>query len=123
MPRATYLALSPLAINLTTLRSSTNTHTLAKSNETIPKAIDRAMDKDNPASDASVQPGISMAFGPADDGMDVDQPATNGASTNGKRKASMTNGKTYKDASESESDDAPLVRDVFSPLTSLPTEG
>ena len=81
------------------------------------------MDKDNPASDNSVQPGISMAFGPADDGMDVDQPATNGASANGKRKASMTNGKTYKDASESESDDAPLVRDVFSPLTVLPTEG
>jgi DNA topoisomerase-1 len=66
------------------------------------------MDKANPTAD-DVQPGISMAFGPVDDNMDVDQPATNGASANGKRKASMTNGKTYKDASDSESDDVPLV--------------
>lgn len=81
------------------------------------------MDKQNPASDDAVKPGISMAFGPADDNMDVDQPATNGASANGKRKASMTNGKTYKDASESESDDAPLVRDWNFSLTVLPAEG
>jgi DNA topoisomerase-1 len=81
------------------------------------------MDKDTPASDDSVQPGISMAFGPADDNMDIDQPATNGASTNGKRKASMTNGKSYKDASGSESDDAPLVRNFLCSLTALPTEG
>jgi len=68
------------------------------------------MDKANPTTD-DVQPGISMAFGPLDgDNMDVDKPATNGASANGKRKASMTNGKTYKDASDSESDDVPLVR-------------
>ena len=70
------------------------------------------MDKEAPAGDNAVQPGISMAFGPVDDNMDVDKPATNGASVNGKRKASMTNGKTYKDASESESDDAPLVCDT-----------
>jgi DNA topoisomerase-1 len=67
------------------------------------------MDKANPVAN-DVQPGISMAFGPVDDNMDVDQPTTNGASANGKRKASMTNGKNYKDASDSESDDVPLVR-------------
>jgi DNA topoisomerase-1 len=81
------------------------------------------MDKETPASDNAVKPGISMAFGPADDNMDIDKPATNGASANGMRKASMTNGKTYKDASGSESDDAPLVRDSCLKLTLLPTEG
>jgi DNA topoisomerase-1 len=81
------------------------------------------MDKEAPASDDSVQPGISMAFGPVDDNMDVDKPATNGASANGKRKAFMTNGKTYKDASGSDSDDAPLVRDILCPLIVLPMEG
>jgi hypothetical protein len=68
------------------------------------------MDKANPTAD-NVQPGISMAFGPVDDNMEVDQATTNGASANGKRKASMTNGKNYKDASDSESDDLPLVCD------------
>jgi len=81
------------------------------------------MDKETPAGDNAIKPGISMAFGPADDNMDIDKPATNGASTNGKRKASMTNGKTYKDASESESDDAPLVRDSICISTLLPAEG
>ena len=81
------------------------------------------MDKEAPAGDSAVQPGISMAFGPTDDNMDIDKPATNGSSTNGKRKASMTNGKTYKDASESESDDAPLVRDHSCALIFVPTGG
>lgn len=76
------------------------------------------MDKANPTAD-DVQPGISMAFGPVDDNMDVDQPTTNGASANGKRKASMTNGKNYKDASDSESDDVPLVRDRKHPTISM----
>ena len=110
-----YLLLSYLDI-------STNIYT-AKSSATIPKAIDTAMDKEAPASSSAVKPGISMAFGPADDNMDIDKPATNGASANGKRKASMTNGKTYKDASESESDDAPLVRDPVFSLTFSPAEG
>jgi DNA topoisomerase-1 len=76
------------------------------------------MDKANPTAE-DVQPGISMAFGPVDDNMDVDQPATNGASANGKRKASMTNGKNYKDASDSESDDVPLVCDPNHPTTCM----
>ena len=104
------------------LATPTNTNT-AKSSATIPKAIDTAMDNEAPASSDAVKPGISMAFGPADDNMDVDKPATNGASANGKRKASMTNGKSYKDASESESDDAPLVRGHSFSLTVLPAEG
>ena len=104
------------------LATPTNTNT-AKSSATIPKAIDTAMDNEASASDGAVKPCISMAFGPADDNMDIDQPATNGASANGKRKASMTNGKSYKDASESESDDAPLVRDSSYSLTVLPAEG
>lgn len=81
------------------------------------------MDNEASASNGAVKPGISMAFGPADDNMDIDRPATNGASANGKRKASMTNGKSYKDASESESDDAPLVRDHPCSLIVLPAEG
>ena len=51
-----------------------------------------------------VAPGVSVRMGPVEDQMDVDKPA-NGT----KRKTSMTNGKTYKEASESD-DDAPLVR-------------
>lgn len=106
-----YLATLPhfdCASFATTLSPQLTHSAPAKSNATIPQALDDAMDKANPTAD-DVQPGISMAFGPVDDNMDVDQPATNGASANGKRKASMTNGKTYKDASDSESDDVPLV--------------
>lgn len=67
------------------------------------------MDKDLPAND-EVKPGVSMAFGPVDDNnMDVDRPETNGTAVNGKRKASLPNGKSYKDASESDEDDVPLV--------------
>lgn len=64
---------------------------------------------DHDTTSDSVKPGVSMAFGPVDDKMEVDQPATNGASANGKRKASLANGKNYKDASDSEEDDVPLV--------------
>lgn len=68
------------------------------------------MDQDT--SSDNIKPGVSMAFGPVDDdNMDVDKPATNGTAVNGKRKASLPNGKNYKDASDSEDDDVPLVRD------------
>lgn len=68
------------------------------------------MDQDT--SSDNIKPGVSIAFGPVDDGnMDVDKPATNGTAANGKRKASLPNGKNYKDASDSEDDDVPLVRD------------
>jgi len=68
------------------------------------------MDKELP-SNGHVAPGISIRMGPVDD-MDIDPPATNG---NAKRKArnSMTNSKTYKDASGSEDDTKPLVRHII----------
>ena len=68
------------------------------------------MDKIAP-SNGHVEPGISIRNGPVEE-MDVDKPEeaqTNGLA-NGKRKAraSLSNGKTYKEASDSE-DDQPLV--------------
>lgn len=80
-----------------------------KSTERISKDVDKAMDAQLP-SNGHVEPGISIRMGPVDD-MDVDAPATNG-NANGKRKArtSITNGKSYKDASSSEDDDKPLSK-------------
>ena len=88
--------------------------TSAKSSDTILKSVDRAMDRANPTN-GHVKGGISIRHGPVDK-MDIDRnakdaPQTNGVA-NGKRKArsSMTNGKSYKDASSSEEDDdKPLV--------------
>jgi DNA topoisomerase-1 len=59
----------------------------------------------------AVQPGVSLANGPIDE-MDIDKPTTNGTNgTNGiKRKASLPNGNSYKDASESDDDDVPLKK-------------
>lgn len=91
----------------------------AKSNERISKDVDKAMDAQVP-SNGHVEPGISIRMGPVDD-MDVDAPATNG-NANGKRKArtSVTNGKSYKDASSSEEDDKPLVRcNIECPMYSM----
>ncbi|EME43890.1 hypothetical protein DOTSEDRAFT_71635 [Dothistroma septosporum NZE10] len=85
---------------------------VAKSREIIPKAVDAAMDKDNGDTNGTVLPGISIANGPVDE-MDVDRitPTTNGTTT-GKRKASMANVNSYKDASESDDDedDVPLKK-------------
>ncbi len=78
----------------------------AISNETIPKDVDRAMDKQLPAN-GHVEPGISIRMGPVDD-MDVDAP--NGTA-NGKRKSRGSIPTTsYKEQSGSEDDDdKPLV--------------
>lgn len=68
------------------------------------------MDKQIP-SNGQLEPGISLRNGPVDE-MDVDAPATNGAA-NGKRKSrpSLSNGKSYKEASSSDEEDSkPLVR-------------
>lgn len=65
------------------------------------------MDKSAPA-EGQTAPGISLAMGPVEN-MDVDKPTTNGT-TNSKRKASLPNGKTYKDDSDSEDDDVPLQK-------------
>jgi hypothetical protein len=81
----------------------------AISNDRISRDEDKAMDKQVP-SNGHVEPGISIRMGPVVDAMDVDAPATNGANGKRKARASLTNGKTYKDASSSEEDDKPLVR-------------
>lgn len=61
---------------------------------------------DTDTSMGELNPGVSVRMGPVDE-MEVDPPVTNGNGT--KRKSSM-NGKSYKDATESEDDDVPLVR-------------
>ncbi|KAF1989666.1 DNA topoisomerase 1 [Aulographum hederae CBS 113979] len=87
----------------------------AKSDERIPTSVDQAMDKETP-SNGRLHPGISVRMGPVDDDkMDVDGPVKDteaNGTTNGKRKArnSVTNGKSYKEASSSEDDDIPLSK-------------
>jgi len=82
----------------------------AKSNEQITKEEDRKMDAQVP-SNGHVEPGISIRMGPVadDDKMDIDAPETNGANGKRKSRSSVTNSKSYKDASSSEDDDKPLV--------------
>ncbi|KAL5410313.1 hypothetical protein PMIN03_005492 [Paraphaeosphaeria minitans] len=82
------------------------TNGVAKSEDRIPKDVDRKLDKEFP-SNGHVEPGVSVRMGPIEP-MDVDPAATNGT-VNGKRKArnSITNGKSYKEASSDE-DDKPL---------------
>lgn len=63
----------------------------------------------NSKANGHVNPGVSVRMGPMEDEMDVDKPV-NGT----KRKSSMANGKTYKEASDSD-DDVPLVPRLPSP--------
>ena len=74
-------------------------------------AADKAMDNRTP--NGHTEPGVSIRNGPVEE-MDVDTPKVNG-NANGKRKsrASLTNGKTYKEASSSDDDDKPLVRSFY----------
>jgi len=76
------------------------------------------MDKET-ASNRDVHPGISVRMGPVEemdvDGADGHTLHANGVA-NGKRKSrgSLTNGKSYKEASSSEEDeDKPLVRHPY----------
>lgn len=82
-----------------------------KSKDVISKNVDNAMDKANPTLRGTA-PGISIRNGPVEE-MDIDGPSMNGLGTNNatKRKArnSIGNGKTYKEASDDEEDDKPLV--------------
>jgi DNA topoisomerase-1 len=73
------------------------------------------MDKVNP-SNGTVDPGVSIRMGPVEE-MDIDEPVTNG-NANGKRKSrgSLTNGRSYKEASSSDDDDKPLVRSLAGPF-------
>jgi hypothetical protein len=83
----------------------------AKSAATIPKSLDKAMDKQQP-SNGSLNPGISIRMGPVEE-MEVDEvaPATNGV--NGKRKSRGSVGKIYREATSSDDEeDKPLVRSV-----------
>ncbi|CAK4031380.1 DNA topoisomerase 1 [Lecanosticta acicola] len=69
------------------------------------------MSNGNTPSKGTALPGISIANGPVEE-MDIDKPITNGVKngiTNGKRKASLANGKSYKDESDSD-DDVPLQK-------------
>lgn len=71
------------------------------------------MDKANPAGN-NIAPGISIRNGPVEE-MDVDGPSRHGQGPNGtiKRKVRNSNGngnrKNYKEASDDEEDDRPLV--------------
>ncbi|KAL8692522.1 MAG: hypothetical protein Q9218_002467 [Villophora microphyllina] len=77
-----------------------------KSKDIIPKSVDKAMDAANkPAKHAA--PGISIRNGPVED-MDVDVP--NGANGKRKARASISNGVSYKDASDDSDDNKPLSK-------------
>ena len=85
-----------------------------KSKDTIPKSVDRALDKSFPSGNG-LKPGISIANGPVTE-MDIDEQPVNGVQTNGavigkrKSRASLGNAaKSYKEATDDE-DDQPLVR-------------
>jgi DNA topoisomerase-1 len=81
------------------------TSVVSVSAEKIPKSVDVAMDAS--ASASRPKPvGVSVRNGPADDSMDIDQQETNGA---GKRKSRGSMTKSYKDASDSDDEDIPLV--------------
>ncbi|KAL8932186.1 MAG: hypothetical protein Q9216_006934 [Gyalolechia sp. 2 TL-2023] len=80
--------------------------TTQKSKATIPKSLDKAMDAaTKPVKHAA--PGISIRNGPVED-MDIDGKTE----ANGKRKAraSISNGISYKDASDDEDDEEPLSK-------------
>ncbi|KAF2277425.1 uncharacterized protein EI97DRAFT_432302 [Westerdykella ornata] len=80
-----------------------------KSKDHISKEVDVALDKESPSGQRT-HPGVSIRFGPMEP-MDVDETQTNG-NVNGKRKSrgSLTNGKSYKEASSSEEDEKPLSK-------------
>ena len=96
-----------------TIPHSLTTASTVKSQDRIPKIVDKVMDRQNP-SNGDLEAGISLRNGPVDE-MEIDgdegKPQVNGT-VNGKRKSrgSIANGKGYKEASSSEEeDDKPLV--------------
>ncbi|KAL9037997.1 MAG: hypothetical protein Q9180_003400 [Flavoplaca navasiana] len=77
-----------------------------RSADTIPRSLDKAMDAANkPAKHAA--PGISIRNGPVED-MDIDQQP--GPNSKRKGRASMSNGVSYKDASDDSEEDKPLSK-------------
>ncbi|KAF2217956.1 hypothetical protein CERZMDRAFT_55324 [Cercospora zeae-maydis SCOH1-5] len=99
----------------------------------VAKSKTTVTQKDMDTTSSPVQPGVSIANGPVDE-MDIDKPTTNGTTNGTKRKASLANGKSYKDdsgsdddvplkkrktvaTSESDDDDVPLVKKVVKPVS------
>ena len=78
---------------------------VSKSKDIIPKSVDKAMDKSNPAGKAAA-PGISIRNGPVEEMDRVEAPHV---SSKRKARGTMNNGSSHKEASESEEDDKPLV--------------
>ena len=94
-------------MSLTDARSG-NAH---KSKDFIPESLDKAMDRENPPVKNGA-PGISIRNGPVDE-MEIDGPEVNGkGSSKRKSRGSMSNAKSYKEATDEEEDDdeKPLVR-------------
>ena len=73
----------------------------------IPKKLDKAMDKANPPV-KNGDAGISVRNGPVD-AMDVDSPQVNGVGSKRKGRNSTSNNISYKEASDEDDDDVPLV--------------
>ena len=79
-----------------------------KSADVIPKSLDKAMDRSQPAANGAA--GISIRNGPIEE-MDVDGPQVNGHTAT-KRKARNSTAKSYKEDSNESEEDAPLVCDL-----------
>ena len=81
-----------------------------KSKETIPKSLDKALDRSNPSGNHA-QPGISIRNGPMQE-MDIDEevPKTNGVAGKRKSRSSIGNQKSYKEETSDTDEDKPLVR-------------
>ncbi|KAG8526991.1 uncharacterized protein KY384_008420 [Bacidia gigantensis] len=77
-----------------------------KSKDKIPKSVDRALDKAQPATNGAV--GISVRNGPVVE-MEVDEPQLNG-NTSSKRKARPSQTKSYEEATSDSDEDAPLSK-------------
>lgn len=92
-----------------------------KSADRIPKSLDRAVDKANPATQNG-NAGISIRNGPVDE-MEVDSPHVNGNAGKRKARSSVGNGKSYREQSdEDDEDDVPLVRSQPATLASDMTD-
>lgn len=92
------------------------TGTSTKSSDLIPKSVDRALDKAVP-SGKTVEPGISLHNGPADDmdlGGSSHRPGVSNGVSSSKRKSRTSLPKSYKD--ESSDEDEPIVSLTCAPL-------
>lgn len=104
-----FLATSPSQLDI--LSSISHLHLLHTTYTSTARSNERVKMDDTDASMTDLNPGVSVRNGPIDDDMDVDAPTTNG---NGIKRKSSMNGKSYKDATESEDeDDVPLVCRIY----------